>query len=84
MDDREARDILIDELKQKRQPRYLARAYECAIKALDDRVPESAGKTNTRQKKKNYLHFIKNAAVMSSDTKTASSRRSFVHRKSAR
>ena len=58
MDDREARDILIDELRQKRQPRYLARAYECAIKALDDRIPKSVGKTNTRQKKKKEAEVV--------------------------
>ena len=63
MDDKEARDILKEELKQKRQPRYLARAYECAIKALDDRIPESAGKTNTRQKKKKEAKVVKAETV---------------------
>lgn len=63
MEDKEARDILIDELRQKRQPRYLARAYECAIKALDDKIPESAGKTNTRQKKKKEAEIVKEKTV---------------------
>lgn len=58
MDDKEARDILKEELKQKRQPRYLARAYECAIKALDDRIPESAGKTNSRPRRKRAVEKV--------------------------
>ena len=63
MDDKEARDILKDELRQKRQPRYLARAYECAIKALDNKIPESAGRTNSRPKQKKEVEKVEEKTV---------------------
>lgn len=63
MDDKEARDILKEELIQKRQPRYLARAYECAIKALDDRIPKSAGKTNSRPRRKKEVEKVDEKTV---------------------